>query len=545
MRYVCYLCSETKIIIFTTGIFLNRYMNIFTPAKWTAAAVMLSASLAAVAQYPASSYTLSDDGTTLVKWTGAETAIDMNSDPALAAVTAIDNNAFNGNKTVTSIVVGDKVTSIGKFAFMDCYALTSATLPNTLSLLDNAAFSGCDALTSINIPASVTVLNNSVFYGCSSLADVKLPSTLTQIGSGTFVDCTSLVEITVPENVTELGEEAFNGCTSLATVHLPETLTVIGPSAFEECSALKNINFPADLSEVNSYAFAESGLENIDMSTIADEVYFGFNVFDSNKMLKSAILPANLTGGNTLFVYCSALESITVPETWTEVPAKMCQYCTSLKSLDLGNVETIKNTAFFDCTSLADITWSDALTTIDWNVFYGCNPITELNLPAALQTVDDYSFSGMSALRTVKIGKEALSFGESCFADCPALEAVYCEAVTPPALGSAAFANSNQAAATLYVPAESKTAYGEASQWKNFAQIADLNSGIADIENGSFTVSADKVEFGQRVDRADLFSTSGQIVRTAADASEISLTNLQPGIYIVRAAGASTAIVIR
>ena len=81
---------------------------------------------------------------------------------------------------------------------------------------------------------------------------------------------------------------------------LPETLTIIGPSAFEECSGLKNINFPTDLSEVNSYAFAESGLENIDMSTITDEVYFGFNVFDSNKMLKSAILPANLTGGNTL-----------------------------------------------------------------------------------------------------------------------------------------------------------------------------------------------------------------------------------------------------
>ncbi len=525
--------------------YFSLLMNIFTPAKWTAAAMMLSASLAAVAQYPASSYTLSDDGTTLVKWTGTETAINMNSDPALAAVTAIDISAFNGNKNITSIVVGDKVTSIGKFAFMDCYALTSATLPNTLSLLDNAAFSGCDALTSVNIPALVTELKNSVFYGCSSLAEVTLPSTLTQIGSGTFAQCSALTAITVPEGVTELGEEAFTECTSLATVSLPETLTIIGPSAFEECSGLKNINFPADLSEVNSYAFAESGLENIDMSTIADEVYFGFNVFDSNKMLKSAILPANLTGGNTLFVYCSALESITVPETWTEVPVKMCQYCTSLKSLDLGNVETIKNTAFFGCSSLTDITWSEKLTAIDWNVFYDCSSITELNLPASLLTVDDYSFSDMSALRTVKVGKEALSFGANCFEGCTALEAFYCEAATPPALGSAAFANTSQASATLYVPAESKTAYSDASQWKNFGQIADINSGISDIENGIFTVTADKVCFGQRVDRADLFSTSGQMTRTVVNADEMPLTGLHPGVYIVRAAGASVRIVVR
>ena len=520
-------------------------MNIFTLAKCAAATLMLSASFVAGAQYPASSYTLSSDGTTLEKWNGTETAIDMNSDPALAAVTAIENNAFNGNKTLASIVVGNNVTSIGKFAFMDCYALISATLPNTLSLLDNAAFSGCDALASVNIPESVTELKNSVFYGCSSLSEVKMPAALTLIGSGTFADCTSLTEITVPENVTELGEEAFNGCTSLATVHLPETLTIIGPSAFEECSALKTINFPADLSEVNSYAFAESGLESVDMSTITDEVYFGYNVFDSNKLLKSATLPSNLTGGNTLFVNCSALESIAIPDSWTEVPAKMCQYCTSLKSLDLGNVETIKNTAFFECSSLTDIKWSEKLATIDWNVFYGCSALTELNLPAALQTVDDYSFSGMTALRTVKVGKEALSFGASCFDSCPALESFYCEAVTPPTLGSAAFANTSQATATLYVPAESKAAYADASQWKNFGQIADLNSGISDIENGTFTVYADKVCFGERVDRADLLAISGQMMRTVANADEISLTGLQPGIYIVRTAGASVRVVIR
>ena len=42
--------------------------------------------LGAAAQYPTTSYTLSDDGLTLESWNGSETEVDMNSDEALAAV---------------------------------------------------------------------------------------------------------------------------------------------------------------------------------------------------------------------------------------------------------------------------------------------------------------------------------------------------------------------------------------------------------------------------------------------------------------------------
>lgn len=520
-------------------------MNKLYFAKCVAIAAMLSATFAAAADYPASSYTLSTDGKTLQKWVGSETSIDMNSDAALAAVTTIADNAFYENSNLQSIVVGNSVTSIGRWSFLGCYSLQSATLPAGLTSIGIAAFSGCEALSQMAIPAGVTSLSNSLFYGCSSLANVTVPAGLTNIGSGAFSGCSSLTSFNVPAGITILNDEAFKDCTSLATVTLPEGMTEIGSSAFENCKGLKTLAFPSTLTDINSYAFAEAGLEHIDLSTITDEVYFGYNVFDGNVSLTSAILPPYISGGNTLFVNCTALEGIVIPQTWSSVPVKMCQYCSSLRTLDLGNVDYIKNTAFFDCTSLTDITWSPALTTIDWNVFYGCSSLTNLVLPASLETVDDYSFADLSSLRTLKIGANATYFGANCFNNLTSLESVYCEALTPPTLGTEAFYGTNQANATLYVPAGAMTAYGNASQWSAFGTIADIATGVKGVELSGMRILADRVEFGTTVARADLFSTAGVCMRSVVAADAISLEGIVPGVYVLSVEDNAVRIVVR
>lgn len=521
-------------------------MNKSLLLKGVAVSAMLMSVFAAKADYPASSYTLSTDGKSLIKWTGSETAVDMNSDAVLAQVTSISDNAFYENREIKSIVVGNNVTSIGRWVFLGCYSLESATLPQGLTEIGIAAFSGCEALKSIALPEGMQTLSNSTFYQCTSLQTVTLPSGLTSFGSGAFSGCSSLKSIAVPAGINELSEEAFKGCAALETVQLPAAMTIIGTSAFEGCASLKNIQFPSALTEINSYAFAECGLESIDMSGIAGEVYCGYNVFDGCKQLRSAVLPGAISGGNTFFVNCSALEGIVIPDTWDSVPAKFCQYCTGLKTLDLGNVETIKNTSFFGCTSLTDIVWSENLTTIDWNVFFECTSLTSVVLPASLQTVDDYSFSGMTNLKTITIGAAATSFGANCFSDLPALTAVYCEAVNPPALGSTAFQNTDCSKATLYVPAGSEEAYKAADQWKEFATIAEIGTGVADIEAaGSLRIFADRVCFPAAVSRADLFSAAGQLVRSVNNADEMMLNGIPGGIYVLRAGEVAVRILVR
>lgn len=151
--------------------------------------------LAAWGAYPATSYTL--DGTTLEKWNGTETEIDMNSDPALAAVTDIANNAFKNNGTLKTIVIGDAVKNIGLWSFMDCHALENVTLPVGLEAIKNAAFSSCTALKAIDIPASVTTLGNSAFYNCQSLSTVGLNANVDAVNDMCFSGCIALKSLTL------------------------------------------------------------------------------------------------------------------------------------------------------------------------------------------------------------------------------------------------------------------------------------------------------------------------------------------------------------
>ena len=49
--------------------------------------------------------------------------------------------------SLTSVVIGDSVTSIGDRAFEDCSSLTSIVIPDSVTSIGESAFYGCDSLT--------------------------------------------------------------------------------------------------------------------------------------------------------------------------------------------------------------------------------------------------------------------------------------------------------------------------------------------------------------------------------------------------------------
>ena len=55
-------------------------------------------------------------------------------------VTRIDDYAFIGVTTVTSVTIGNSVTSIGSAAFSRCTGLTSVTIPNSVTSIEGDAF---------------------------------------------------------------------------------------------------------------------------------------------------------------------------------------------------------------------------------------------------------------------------------------------------------------------------------------------------------------------------------------------------------------------
>ena len=92
----------------------------------------------------------------------------------------VGNGDFRNHTNLTSVTIGNSVTSIGKSAFERCTSLTSVNIPNSVTSIGNDAFYNCTGLTSVNIPNSVTSIGECAFYTCISLKDLYFDGTKAQ-----------------------------------------------------------------------------------------------------------------------------------------------------------------------------------------------------------------------------------------------------------------------------------------------------------------------------------------------------------------------------
>ena len=107
----------------------------------------------------------------------------------------IPGYAFSNCSSLTSITIGNNVTSIGAYAFSYCSSLTSITIPGSVTSIGDSAFSYCSSLTSITIPGSVTSIGDYAFSYCSSLTSITIPGSVTSIDNFAFYDCSSLTSV--------------------------------------------------------------------------------------------------------------------------------------------------------------------------------------------------------------------------------------------------------------------------------------------------------------------------------------------------------------
>jgi hypothetical protein len=64
-----------------------------------------------------------------------------------------------------------------------------------LADINNYAFYGCRSLSSIDIPVNVTSIGSAAFRNCTSLSSIDIPVNVISIDGGAFQDCTSLVSV--------------------------------------------------------------------------------------------------------------------------------------------------------------------------------------------------------------------------------------------------------------------------------------------------------------------------------------------------------------
>ncbi len=296
------------------------------------------------------------DGTTLICCPAAKTGEYT----VPADVTDIGERAFE-HGSLTSISIGENVTSIGEWAISFCTLLTSITVD-----ANNPAFSSEDGVLfnkektmlvcfpggldakDYEFPATVTAIGEKSFAG-GSLTKISFRDGITSIGERAFLDCNSLMSIVIPASVDSIGGDAFDGCVKLYEVYNLSALTITAGSydnGLVACYA-KVVHTSMEESRIstdeNGFVLYTDG-EDVTLlayTGVATELTLPGTVkviavyaFRNNKTLTSIIIPEGVVRiESRAFEGCTALSSVRIPASMEEIPDRAFRGCTSFRGV--------------------------------------------------------------------------------------------------------------------------------------------------------------------------------------------------------------------
>ncbi len=267
-------------------------------------------------------------------------------------------------KYVTSIVIGEEVTSIGNRAFYSFSGLISIILSDSVTDIGAEAFGRCSLLKSFVLPNGVKTIGKNAFAECIRLSTITLPSSLTYLSDYLFDGCTSLKSITVPKDVSGIGEGAFNGCTELTRISVDK----------------------------NNEKYYSDGNCVIEKNT--KTLVLG---------CQSSIIPDDVTGiGDYAFLSCYELTKIDIPSSVTSIGYEAFAWCYGLTSITIPvGVTSIGASAFSYCRKITSVTLPKGVTSIGSFTFYGCNELTSVTLLNNTVNIGDSAFENCNSLNNV------------------------------------------------------------------------------------------------------------------------------------------------
>ena len=392
------------------------------------------------------------------------------------SVTSIDQGAFQGCESLTSVTIPDSVTSIGESAFSFCRSLTNITIPDSVTSIGNDAFYYCESLTDIYYAGTksewggfqieifektnIHCSDGCIFNGGPAIID-GLKYQLDSNNTATVIGYTGTPErVTVPhtisyENetltVTSIGNNAFQNCTSLICVTIPDSITSIGSCAFDNCTSVTEVYYLGTVSQFKSIGFGinnkcitegviyciDGTIFNVDTVIIDGLKYrlgrnntatvIGYTGTPQNVTIPSTISYAKVTLTVTGILYnafyeCASLTNITIPDSVTNVGSNAFEKCTSLTSVIIGNgVTSIDYRAFCDCRNLTNVTIGNSVESIGKEAFDNCENLTRVTIPDSVTSIGSSAFCGCTNLTSITIPDSVTSIGNGAFSSCRSL----------------------------------------------------------------------------------------------------------------------------
>lgn len=332
---------------------------------------------------------------------------------------SIGENAFKGciNLKTVDLSQYPKLTTISPFAFYQCSYLETVNLNacSKLETIGEGAFSDCKRLKSIDLSGceNIKKIGQIAFKECEKLENIDLSkcTKLEFIGKGAFAKCTKLTRadlsglaklktlgsiedydfgLGIFEACSNLSEIKLDGCSSIEEIcekafYACENLGRIDLSS---CSKLKKLGLPYNVpGKINGVFEACSNLTEIKLDG-ASLKEICENTFKDCKKLSAIDLStcSQLSKiEKNMFENCKEIESITLPDTITEIGGSAFQNCAALNKIDLSKLEltSIGGQAFYGCESIETINLSKSIELTNlggYAPFYACTSLKSIDL---------------------------------------------------------------------------------------------------------------------------------------------------------------------
>ena len=380
--------------------------------------------------------------------------------------TTIGTSAFKDNKALKEINL-DTIKTVSQEAFRGCGVADDGTDPATLTLnnvnaIGSLAFYGC-GFKAVQIPRQLTSVAtgkiDGVEYGpfaggkletvsfgtlintipdnlcmnTTSLQKIELQSvkaSLRTIGKNAFKGCTSVEEVTIPKGILTVSNSAFEGCSGLTDVTI--AAKTINAKAFAECTNLKAVKMEEGVTTIQGMAFANTQISAVTIpstlttagttkeGTIEKGPFAGTMIAtvhgkteDSTEAQEGAtILPETPKIPDNLFLGCTSIIDVQIPETVTEIGQKAFKDASSVENVTFAvntetgkvkGVEKIGISAFDGCSSLQELVLPETVTEVLQGAFAneGALVKADMSRTAFLKKWDKESFKGDTALAEV------------------------------------------------------------------------------------------------------------------------------------------------
>ena len=362
-------------VVYLDGDSLQYYLNYYYTASQIAAADTLK-------------FTGSSSGDFTIGYRGGlpGTAPSVTYLNSLSNIKTIDLTSFTGTlgeatfrnaMRITTIILGDNITSLPYNAFNNCSSLktlsnslANASLnPNIIDLdstnvdtleASGSQFANCIAIETVALGSDITSLPEAVFGVCRSLKTLSI----TCVGASLNQNIIDLDSTNV--DTLEAGGAQFGGCWAIETVALGNKITRLPSSVFNNCATLKTLSNTIVNASLNPN-IVDLDITNVDELVMLSEDGLSHtgNQFNGCKQMETVALGSKITSLPwSVFSSCDVLKTLSATVAGTSLNPNIID-------LDSTNVDTlaIEGEQFYRCFSVDTVALGSKITSFPFAIF--------------------------------------------------------------------------------------------------------------------------------------------------------------------------------